>query len=218
MSALQFTRRECKEKRTKQQSDQCPLLPTPPDPCMNWTSHYVNNNNNEYLERLTRTGPKRLHVLYKYILSKFNAYNMNAHTHARTHRPARTRTHTHTKKTCVCVCVCVFPYWFVAQISPSAKLQNLERLGMWWSLNFVRFCEGARLFFIADVSHKVTMHFTWSVRFVFVCATVYNENVFTDQTICVTSPVTSGHGSEPWNVDGGQIRIRKGHKSFTILR
>ena len=25
------------------------------------------NNNNEYLERLTRTGPKRLHVLYKYI-------------------------------------------------------------------------------------------------------------------------------------------------------
>ena len=108
MSALQFTRRECKEKRTKQQSDPCPLLPTPPDPCMNWTSHYVNNNNNEYLERQTRTGPKRLHVLYKYILSKFNAYNMNAHTHARTHRPARTRTHTHTKKTCVCVCVC-FP-------------------------------------------------------------------------------------------------------------
>ena len=34
----------------------------------------VFNNNNEYLERLTRTGPKRLHVLYKYILSKFNAY------------------------------------------------------------------------------------------------------------------------------------------------
>ena len=47
-----------------------------------------NNNNNEYLERLTCTGPKRLHVLYKYILSKFNAYNMNAHTHthARTHK------------------------------------------------------------------------------------------------------------------------------------
>ena len=43
------------------------------------------NTNNEYLERLTRTGPKRLHVLYKYILSKFNAYNMNAHAHARTH-------------------------------------------------------------------------------------------------------------------------------------
>ena len=61
------------------------------------TSH---NNNNEYLERLTRTGPKRLDVLYKYILSKFNAYNMNAHklTHAHTHRLAyaRTRTHAHT--------------------------------------------------------------------------------------------------------------------------
>ena len=40
------------------------------------------NNNNEYLERPTRTGPKRLHVLYKYILSTFNAYNMNAHTHS----------------------------------------------------------------------------------------------------------------------------------------
>ena len=38
------------------------------------------NNNNEYLERLTRAGPKRLHDLYKYILSKFNAHNMNAHT------------------------------------------------------------------------------------------------------------------------------------------
>ena len=61
-----------------------------------------NNNNDdddEYLERLTRTGPKRLHVLYKYILSKFNAFNMNAHTHARTHRDshthARARPHTH---------------------------------------------------------------------------------------------------------------------------
>ena len=54
------------------------------------------NNNNEYLERLTRTGPKRLHVLYKYILSKFNAYNMNAHTLARTHTLAHARTHTHT--------------------------------------------------------------------------------------------------------------------------
>jgi len=49
------------------------------------TVHY-SNNNDEYLERLARTGPKRLHVPYKYILSKFNAYNMNAHTppHART--------------------------------------------------------------------------------------------------------------------------------------
>ena len=63
-----------------------------------------NNNNNEYLECLTHTGPKRLHVLYKYILSKFNAYNMTAHTHARTHTQrlahirtrARAHTHTHT--------------------------------------------------------------------------------------------------------------------------
>ena len=56
------------------------------------------NNNNEYLERLTLTGPKRLHVLYKYTLSKFNAYNMNAYTHARTHthRLAHARAHTHT--------------------------------------------------------------------------------------------------------------------------
>ena len=36
--------------------------------------HNNNNNNNKYSERLTRTGPKRLHVLHKYILSKFNAY------------------------------------------------------------------------------------------------------------------------------------------------
>ena len=32
-------------------------------------SPHFDNNNNEYLERLTRLGPKRrLHVLYKYIL------------------------------------------------------------------------------------------------------------------------------------------------------
>ena len=53
-------------------------------------------NNNEYLECLTCTGPKRLHILYEYILSKFNAYNMNAHTHP--------HTHTHTE-TCTCMCV-----------------------------------------------------------------------------------------------------------------
>ena len=53
-----------------------------------------NSNNNEYLERLTCTGPKHLHVLYKYILSKFNAYSMNVHTH--THTQTRTRTHKHT--------------------------------------------------------------------------------------------------------------------------
>ena len=54
------------------------------------------NNNNEYLESLTHTCPKRLHILYKHILSKFNAYNMNAHTHARTHTDSHTHTHTHT--------------------------------------------------------------------------------------------------------------------------
>ena len=51
------------------------------------------NNNNEYLERLTRTGSKRLHILYKYILSKINAYNMNAHTHTRMHTDSHTHTH-----------------------------------------------------------------------------------------------------------------------------
>ena len=57
------------------------------------------NNNNEYLERLTRTGPKRLHILYKYILSKFNTYNMNAHTHARTHTDSHTRNEVATTRT-----------------------------------------------------------------------------------------------------------------------
>ena len=72
-----------------------------------WKLKLRNNNNNEYLKRLTRTGPKRLHILYKYVLSKFNAYNMNAralaparththtHTHARTHAHTHTHTHTH---------------------------------------------------------------------------------------------------------------------------
>ena len=49
------------------------------------------NNNNEYLERLTCTGPKRLHILYKDILSEFSAYNMNMHARVHTH----THTHTH---------------------------------------------------------------------------------------------------------------------------
>ena len=55
----------------------------------------IASNNNEYLEPLTCTGPKRLHVLYKYILSKFNVYNMNAHTHIRSHRLTHTRAHAH---------------------------------------------------------------------------------------------------------------------------
>ena len=59
-------------------------------------SRYHNNNNNEYLEHLTRPGPKRLHVLYKYILSKFNAYT-HTHKHARTQTHTHTRAHTHTQ-------------------------------------------------------------------------------------------------------------------------
>ena len=54
-----------------------------------------NNNNNEYLEQLTRTGHKRLHVLYKYILSKFNAYRTWTHTHMHAHTQTRTHTRTH---------------------------------------------------------------------------------------------------------------------------
>ena len=53
------------------------------------------NNNNEYLERLTCTGPKCLHILTNTYLSKFNAYNMNAQTRTCTHaHNAHTQTHT----------------------------------------------------------------------------------------------------------------------------
>ena len=49
-------------------------------------------NNDEYLERLTRTGPKRLHcVLYKYT----DNYCQNS-THTKRHECARARAHTHT--------------------------------------------------------------------------------------------------------------------------
>ena len=63
-----------------------------------------NNNNNKYLERLSPTGPKRLHSLYKHILSKFNiqhlTYNMNARTHTHTRRAhTRPRPHTYTHTT-----------------------------------------------------------------------------------------------------------------------
>ena len=56
-----------------------------------------NNKNNEDLERLTRTGPKRLHVLYKYTLSKFNAYNMKMHTHAYMRMRAQAHLPVHTQ-------------------------------------------------------------------------------------------------------------------------
>ena len=66
---------------------------------MRW--QYINNNNNinEYfVERPTSTGPKRLHVLYKYILSKFNIQHECTHTRTHTHTRTRTaaRAHTHT--------------------------------------------------------------------------------------------------------------------------
>ena len=76
-----------------------PFSPASEDQIKSENNSY--NNNNEYSECLTHTGPKRLHVLYKYILSTFNACNMNAHTHRLTH--ARTSTcmhactHTHTE-------------------------------------------------------------------------------------------------------------------------
>ena len=61
------------------------------------------NNNNEYLECLTHTGPKHLHVLYKNIFVKIKCIQHECtHTHAHTHRLAHahtcTHTHTHTHK------------------------------------------------------------------------------------------------------------------------
>ena len=44
--------------------------------------HGFNNNNNEYLERLTRIGPKHLHVLYKYIMYLYRIYIYIAHSQA----------------------------------------------------------------------------------------------------------------------------------------
>ena len=63
-----------------------------------------NYNNNEYLERLTRTGPKRLHVLYKYIFIVKIQRIQHECTHTRTHAhrlaharmSAHSHTHTHT--------------------------------------------------------------------------------------------------------------------------
>ena len=44
------------------------------------------NINNEYLERLTCTDPKCLHILYMYILSEFNnTHNSNTHAHTQSH-------------------------------------------------------------------------------------------------------------------------------------
>ena len=57
------------------------------------------NNNNEYLECLSHPGPKHVHILYKYLLSKFSTHNMNTHTHTHTCMHTHTKhvhTHTHT--------------------------------------------------------------------------------------------------------------------------
>ena len=61
------------------------------------------NNNNEYLERLTNTGPQHLHVLYRYIFVKIQCIQhecvhtlTDLHTYAQACVCARTHTHTHT--------------------------------------------------------------------------------------------------------------------------
>ena len=54
-----------------------------------------NNNNNEYLECLTCTGPKHLHILYKYIFVKIQCIQHECmHTRMQTHRLAHARKHT----------------------------------------------------------------------------------------------------------------------------
>ena len=58
-------------------------------------SHWDHYNNNEYLERPTRTGPKRLHVLYKYKIQCIQHGCARAHTHTHTH----THTHKHARPT-----------------------------------------------------------------------------------------------------------------------
>ena len=60
----------------------------------------VNNNNNEYLECLTCTGPKHFHILFTYILSKIQhvQHEHPPHTHAHTCTHTRT-THMHTHNT-----------------------------------------------------------------------------------------------------------------------
>ena len=61
---------------------------------INWL---YNNNNNEYLQRLTRTGPKRLHVLYKYIIIVKIQRIQHECTHKRTHTHRLAYMHTHTR-------------------------------------------------------------------------------------------------------------------------
>ena len=55
---------------------------------LTYVSLHDNNNNNEYLERLTHTGPKCLHILYKYIFVRIQCIQHECrHTHTHTHTP-----------------------------------------------------------------------------------------------------------------------------------
>ena len=55
------------------------------------------NNNNEYLECLTRTGPKRLHVLYKYIYCQNSVHTTWMYTYTYMHTQTRKCMHVHTQ-------------------------------------------------------------------------------------------------------------------------
>ena len=63
----------------------------------NETQRSLCNNNNGYLEHLTRTGLKWWHIFFMYIFSIFNAYNTNVRASARTHTHIHKHTHTHTR-------------------------------------------------------------------------------------------------------------------------
>ena len=76
---------------------------------MNSRMNKHRDNNNEYLEHLTRTGPKRLHVLLQVHIVKIQCKqhdcththantHTDSHTHARTHTRTHTHTHTHTQR------------------------------------------------------------------------------------------------------------------------
>ena len=49
----------------------------------------TDNNNNEYLECLTRTGPKRLHILYRHIVQIQRSQHERTHTHTCTYACTR---------------------------------------------------------------------------------------------------------------------------------
>ena len=69
----------------------CTAASTPQGPPCEWNhrpgikTQLSTYNNNGHLERLTRTGPKCLHILQMDIFSRFSTHNMNTHTHTYTH-------------------------------------------------------------------------------------------------------------------------------------